>query len=86
MSIQEVLLAAPVGQMDESLKVLIRKWSDPPKALEILEVLDLAIHGALASGVAVKTLQIIYDVALKEEGLTHEGLVPQATWRTELGG
>ena len=77
----ELLLEAPDSQLDASMKPLIKKWSDPPTAIQILEVLDFCIHGALASGFVVAVLQVQYDVALKREGKRHEDMVPLATWR-----
>ncbi len=75
------LLEAPDGMLDETMKVLIRKWADPPKALEILEVLDQCIHGALASGFAVQSLQFIYKEACQAEDTTHAEVVKLARWR-----
>ena len=78
---KEILLEAPDSIIDASMKPLIEKWSDPTKALEILEVLDYCIHGSLAAGFVVSTLQILYNEALQKEGLTHEELTKSATWR-----
>ena len=77
----DLLLKAPDSQLDASMKPLIEKWSDPPKAIEILEVLDHCIHGSLASGFLVAALQAVYASTLKAEGTTHEALLPRATWR-----
>ena len=79
--LSELLLTAPDSQLDASMKPLIKQWSDPPSALQVLEVLDHCIHGALASGFVVAVLQVEYDVALKREGKTHQDMVPLATWR-----
>lgn len=75
------LLESPDSQLDASMKPLVKKWGNPPGALQILEVLDHCIHGSLASGFVVTLLQVLYDVACKREGVTHEALVPLATWR-----
>jgi hypothetical protein len=77
----DLLLGSSNTQLDALMKPLVRKWSDPPKAIEILEVLDYCIRGSLASGFIVATLQVVYDSALKTEGTTHEALLPLATWR-----
>jgi hypothetical protein len=82
--IVEHLLKAPDRQLDAQMKPLIEKWSDPPTALQVLEVLDYCIHGSLASGFVVSVLQILYDMRCKAEGVTHEQLEPQATWRNKL--
>lgn len=82
--IKELLLKAPDYQIDESMKEKIKSWSDPIKAVEILEVLDHCIFASLASGFIIKTLQLLYDIALRDEGTTHEEVVKSATWREEL--
>lgn len=82
----EILLAAPEhenGLFDVSMKPRVRAWSDPPKAVEILEVLDLCINGALASGVVIGLLRLGYQQACATEGVTHAQLLPLATWRGE---
>lgn len=81
---KELLLKAPDYQLDESMKEKIKAWSNPIKAIEILEVLDHCIHASLASGFIIKTLQLLYDIALRDEGTTHEEVVKSATWREEL--
>lgn len=80
-SLKDAFLGLSDEQLDASMFPLIRKWSDPPSALQILEVLDHCIHGALASGFIVTTLQVLYDASLKREGKAHEDMVPLATWR-----
>jgi hypothetical protein len=79
------LLEAPDSQLDAALKSDIRKWTDPPTALQVLETLDRCIHGSLASGFMVTVLQVLYDMRCKAEGVAHEQLVPFATWRKENG-
>lgn len=70
--LRTLLLAASEAQLDPSMKALIKKWSDPPTAAEILAVLDQCIYSSLASGVVVATMQMTLDTALMEEGTTHE--------------
>lgn len=81
--LKTALLTAPDSQLDARMKPLLEKWSDPPTAIQVLEVLDHCIHGALGSSLVVKLLQILYDDALKAEGKTHEEVVPLATWRND---
>lgn len=76
-----ILLEFSNRELDASMKPLIQKWSDPPKAIEILKVLDHCINGSLASGFVVAALQASYAAALKAESTTHEALLPLATWR-----
>lgn len=76
-----LLLSSSDRQLDAAMFPLIAKWDEEPTALQILEVLDHCIHGSLASGFVESTLQVVYDMALKREGKTHEDMVPLATWR-----
>lgn len=78
-----LLLEAPDGQLDANLKPLIQKWETPTKAIQILEVLDMAVHGGGASGFTVRLLQMLYDTALTNETTTHEEIVKLAVWRTK---
>lgn len=75
------LLQAHDTQLDAQMKPLIQKWSIPPSPIQILEVLDHCIHGALASGFVVKLLQICYANACEDNSTTHEEVVKNATWR-----
>lgn len=68
-------------ELDARMFPLIRKWDEEPTALQILEVLDACIYGALASGFVVASLQLLYDAACKREGRTHEQVIADATWR-----
>lgn len=77
----EALLAGSDRQLDERMKPLIRAWDDPPKAAQVLQVLDLCIHGALASGFVVKVLEILYDEARRRESATHGDVAAHASWR-----
>lgn len=79
--IREYLLKAPDTQLDAVVKPYIEKWAEDPTPLQILEVLDLCIHDALASGFVVSTLQAIYDVQCKKSNTTHEEVVKKASWR-----
>lgn len=79
----EMLKSAPESQLDASVKPLIVAWSDPPKPIEILEVLDSCVHASLASAFVVGLLDLIYKDACQREGLSHDDVVKQATWRGE---
>ncbi len=81
-TIQGLLTRLSNNQIDASMIPLLEKWSDPPTALQVLEVLDQCIHGSLASGLVVTVLQAAYDQALAREATTHEVIVRGATWRT----
>jgi hypothetical protein len=81
MNFGQLLLEASDDQLDDSMKKLIRKWSNPPTAIQVLEVLDKCIHASLASGFVITSLQIIYEAACKQENKTHEEVVKHANWR-----
>ena len=80
---KRLLLQFSDRQLDASMFPLIQVWNDPPKAIQILEVVDKCIYCSLASSFILVVLQQMYDHALEDEGLTHEQLVPLATWRGE---
>lgn len=80
---KKVLLTAPDTQLDANMKPLIEKWSEPPTPIQILEVLDHCIHGALASGIVITVLQLMYKDACDQANTTHEEIVKNATWRNE---
>jgi hypothetical protein len=69
------------GQLDSHMHPLIQAWDEPPKARQILEVLDNCIHGALASSFVITALQAMYDIACKREQTTHEEVIKDAPWR-----
>ena len=77
----QFLLVAPDTQLDASMKPFIQKWSDPPTALQILEVLDHCVHASLASGLVINVLDTLYSIACKDEKISHEEVVKLATWR-----
>lgn len=78
-----ILLDAPESQLDKAMRPIIRKWSNPPKAVQVLEVLDQCVHGALASQVVMIAVQKLYEDACRHENTTHEEVVKQATWRRQ---
>lgn len=79
--LKALLLEAPDDQLDHSMFPLIEAWDAEPKAIQILEVLDKCIYYALASGFAVKALQVMLDYAMTNEGTTLDQLEPLAVWR-----
>ena len=83
-TIKSLLLDAPDGHMDASLKELIGKWGEEPTALELLHVIDLAIYSSLMSGFLLTVIQSLYATQCSREKVTHDELVPLAVWRKEL--
>lgn len=77
------LMSAPDSQFDKSMTAKVAAWSDPPTAIEVLEVLDACINGSLASGFDVTVLQALYDMQCKAEVITHDECVLKATWRND---
>ncbi len=76
-----ILLESPDTQLDASMKDLIRNWSAPPTATQILEVLDFCIHGSLASTTMVTLFQLAFLESCKREGITPESVEKKAVWR-----
>ena len=83
-STKAMWLEAPDGQLDTRLRDdVVNRWDDEPTAIQLLELLDKVKYTGGGSGFTVQSLKIMYDFTLKQEGKTHEDLVPLATWRTE---
>ncbi|HEY3526080.1 MAG TPA: hypothetical protein VGK47_07780 [Nitrososphaeraceae archaeon] len=80
---KKILLSAPEHLLDDSMKTLVEKWSETPTPIEILEVLDHCIHGALAAGMVVTMLQMMYKESCDKANTTHEEVVKNASWRNE---
>jgi hypothetical protein len=76
-----ILSKAPQEALDGSMKLLVKKWDSPPKAVQVLEVLDKCSGTELAGKSAVRLLQLIYDEALEAERTTHHDVVELALWR-----
>jgi hypothetical protein len=70
--------------IDSSMNQWIGEWSDPPKAIEILRVLDYCIFSSLASGFVVLILDLLYTEALEAEGLTNDQVSEFAVWRDKM--
>jgi hypothetical protein len=81
--LKDHLLKAPEEHLAKSVKPLIEKWDHQETALQVLEVLDLCIHGALASTFVIQILQSLYDAALNNECTSHDETIEFALWRTE---
>jgi hypothetical protein len=67
--------------VDPSLKMMVRKWSQPAKAVQILESLDWAVHGSLCSSFEIKAMEFALEEACKRERVTRSDLEGIATWR-----
>jgi hypothetical protein len=80
----ELLLKLSDESLDPSMKVLLKAWPEKPSAIQILEVLDRGVFGALTSDFVMNLLMVGYEEACRAEGVTHEDVVKLATWRKEL--
>lgn len=76
-----MLLVAPDGQLDASVKPLIEKWNDEPTSLQVLKVLDQCVNSALASGFTISLLEMLLKEGIERENTTYDAVVDQATWR-----
>jgi hypothetical protein len=81
-TLKDVLLTAPESQLDPSMVELVRQWSTPPRAIQVLEVLDFCVQGGLASRVVMLALDFELEDALGREAMTREELVKYALWRS----
>lgn len=82
MNMKERWLDAPDMTLGESVKNLIReKWDDEPTAIQLLEIVDHAVHWGAASDIAVKILDLYLRSALMREGKELEDILPLAVWR-----
>lgn len=77
----DLLLEATDRQLDAGAKAKIRTWDKPAKAVQILEVLDLCVHGSLCSEFMIVVLRTMLDRAIQDEKTTYHEVVAQATWR-----
>lgn len=78
------LLEAPDSHLDSSMKPYIEKWHNPPRALEVLEVLDYCTFSALASTFMMQVLNILLEEAFKNENTTLTEITPHAVWRKKF--
>jgi hypothetical protein len=78
------LMEAPEHELDASMKELISKWDEEPKAIQLLEVLDKCARYSLASGFTMQVLNTMLGRALEAEGIKYEELITQAHWRKEV--
>lgn len=79
--VNSMCVSDPHASVDHVLVKLINNFDEVPKAIQILEVVDKAIHGSLASGFYVSLFQIMLEMALKNEGIVLADIVPKACWR-----
>ncbi len=82
-TLKQQWLKVPDNHMDHQLLPIIERWDDQPTALQILELLDACIYNGAASRFVVGALEGFLTAAMNNEGVTHEQLVAQATWRKQ---
>ena len=66
-SIRDMFLDAPVGQIDEPLMDVIKKWDNEPTAVQVLEAIDNAIFCASTSEFVVTVMQMFYEAKPEDE-------------------
>lgn len=76
-----LFLSASNDQIDDTLKERIREWSDTPKAIEILQVLDYASMYSLGSDFAISVMDVAFKLAMEHEQVDIQILLSQAWWR-----
>ena len=69
------------GPLDDVAIQDIEKWSEHPKAIEILHTLDICAYGGLASGMMMQIMQMMLNECLKIENISYDELLKDASWR-----
>ena len=74
-----LIQTAPDSQIDAIIIEQVRQWPVPPKAVEILETLDTAVHG----GLAITMMDLLLQQAAEHEGVELASIyaIADATWR-----
>jgi hypothetical protein len=75
------LKIAPPSHLDSIAVDKIKTWDESLTSIQVLEVLDMCVYGALASPIAMATIKQLYDDLLISENKTHDDNVPHAHWR-----
>lgn len=60
-NIRDLLLSAPPGQIDQSLKNIIAEFDDEPSATQLLKALDHAVHYASTSQFTTSVLTALFE-------------------------
>lgn len=79
--LKDLLLRAPINQIDAPVRNMINHWSSPPTALQVLEVLDNCVAYASCSTFVLRVLSTMFTQACKAEGLRESEVEAKATWR-----
>ena len=85
-NLKDILLSYFTESFNQSLREKIELWENPPKAIQILEILDECIYGALATGSIIIILEASLKNAMNKENTNLEELLKSATWRNCLFG
>ena len=82
MSAKTMWLSAPGEHMSDNIKKIIQeKWNDEPTAIQLLDVIDHCAYYGEASDFVVAALDVMLQLAMKQEGIEFEELIKNATWR-----
>lgn len=72
--------------VDPVMKQEVAALSDPPKAVDVLDILDKAVHGSLCSDFEIRLLDGLLNSLIELEGTTFEAVASQAPFRRFVGG
>lgn len=76
-----MMLEAPAGQIDPYIREMIRRWSEPESALDVLQTLDAVVLICPDDSFMVKTLQYMLQTKLKITNQSYDDLIKEAIWR-----
>jgi hypothetical protein len=80
-NLKQLLLEAPVDEIDPTVRATINEWSDVPTAIQILKTLDFAVYGGGASEFCMNVFNTMLAASLTTEGIDYETVVAGAVWR-----
>jgi hypothetical protein len=74
-------LDASNDHIDPIIFPLIEQWDEPPKAIQVLRVLDDCNRYRLASQITIQTLDAFLRIRMHHERITERELSKKAFWR-----
>lgn len=83
-TIKSIWKKAPDSSLSNELQSIIDRWNDDPSAIQVLELLDWAIHSGGANQFTVRVLETMLYARIKEEHTTYADVIARATWRKEM--
>ena len=80
----DLLRDAPDSELDPTIVELIKGWDSPPKALDVLRVLDEAVFTGGASQLSMLALEEVLRQSMVAEGCTYKELTNKAMLREDM--